>query len=208
MLFVAPLMSAAKGKGKTRNRAVKEQALIEAATKLFAAQGYESTKTREIAALAGCAEGLIHRYFKGKAGLLLAIVQSRVSQEVADISAQVPLADSLEDEIRQLVRWEVERMWSDRDFLKIVMPRALLDPAIGRVVNRMGPERRCEIISARLRTFKKSKVLRAEDIRAIAEFVGSIGYLFGFLRPVLLQQNRKLSRQTADSITDILVRSL
>ena len=208
MLFVAALMSAAKGKGKTRNRAVKEQALIEAATKLFAAQGYESTKTREIAALAGCAEGLIHRYFKGKAGLLLAIVQSRVSQEVADISAQVPLADSLEDEIRQLVRWEVERMWSDRDFLKIVMPRALLDPAIGRVVNRMGPERRCQIISARLRTFKKSKNLLAEDIRAIAEFVGSVGYLFGFLRPVLLQQDRKLCRQTADSITDILIRSL
>jgi AcrR family transcriptional regulator len=201
-------MRAAKPKTKTRNRAVKEQALIQAATKLFAAGGYESTKTREIAALAGCAEGLIHRYFKGKAGLLLAIVQSRITQEVSDISAQIPLAGNLKDEIRQLVRWEVERMWSDRDFLKIVMPRALLDPAIGRLVNRMGPERRCEIISARLRTFKKSKDLRAEDIRAIAEFVGSIGYLFGFLRPVLLQQNRKLSRQTAGSITDILVRSL
>jgi TetR/AcrR family transcriptional regulator, regulator of cefoperazone and chloramphenicol sensitivity len=201
-------MRAAKPKTKTRNRAVKEQALIQAATKLFAAGGYESTKTREIAALAGCAEGLIHRYFKGKAGLLLAIVQSRITQEVSDISAQIPLAGNLKDEIRQLARWEVERMWRDRDFLKIVMPRALLDPAIGRVVNRMGPERRCEIISARLRTFKKSKDLRAEDIRAIAEFVGSIGYLFGFLRPVLLQQNRKLSRQTAGSITDILVRSL
>jgi AcrR family transcriptional regulator len=201
-------MSAAKARAKTRNRAVKEKALIQAATKLFADQGYESTRTREIASLAGCAEGLIHRYFKGKAGLLLAIVQSRVSQEVADISAQVPLDDTLEEEIRQLVRWEVERMWSDRDFLKIVMPRALLDPAIGRVVNRMGPERRCEIISARLRRFKKSINMLAEDIRAIAEFVGSVGYLFGFLRPVLLQQDRKLSRQTADSITDILVRSL
>ena len=201
-------MNKAKSKVKIRNRAVKERALIRAATKLFAGQGYESTKTREIAALAGCAEGLIHRYFKGKAGLLLAIVQSRISQEVADISAQVPLARNLEDEIRQLVEWEVDRMWADRDFLKIVMPRALLDPAIGRVVSRMGPERRCEIISARLRTFKKSRDLLAEDIRAIAEFVGSIGYLFGFLRPVLLQQDRKLSRRTADSITDILVRSL
>lgn len=201
-------MSAAKARPKTRNRAVKEKALIQAATKLFADKGYESTKTRDIAALAGCAEGLIHRYFQGKAGLLLAIVQSRISQEVSDISAQVPLADNVEDEIRRLVRWEVERMWADRDFLKIVMPRALLDPAIGRVVNRMGPERRCEIISARLKTFKKSKTMLAEDIRAIAEFVGSVGYLFGFLRPVLLQQDRKLSRRTADSITDLLVRSL
>ena len=79
------------GRPKTRNRAVKEKALIQAATKLFADKGYESTRTRDIAALAGCAEGLIHRYFQGKAGLLLAIVQSRISQEVSDISAQVPL---------------------------------------------------------------------------------------------------------------------
>jgi AcrR family transcriptional regulator len=201
-------MSAAKSNGKIRNRSVKERALIRAATRLFAGQGYESTKTREIAAMAGCAEGLIHRYFKGKAGLLLAIVQSRVAQEVSDISVQVPMAHKLEDEIRHLVEWEVDRMWADRDFLKIVMPRALLDPALGKMVNKMGPERRCEIISARLRTFSKSRDLLAEDIRAIAEFVGSIGYLFGFLRPVLLRQNRKLSRRTAASITDILLRSL
>lgn len=201
-------MSAAKSNGKTRNRSVKERALIRAATRLFAGQGYDSTKTREIAAMAGCAEGLIHRYFKGKAGLLLAIVQSRVAQEVSDISVQVPMAHKLEDEIRHLVEWEVDRMWADRDFLKIVMPRALLDPALGKMVNKMGPERRCEIISARLRTFSKSRDLLAEDIRAIAEFVGSIGYLFGFLRPVLLRQNRKLSRRTAASITDILLRSL
>ena len=118
-------------------------------------------------------------------------MQSRISQEVSDISAQVPLADNVKDEIRRLVRWEVERMWADRDFLKIVMPRALLDPAIGRVVNRMGPERRCEIISARLKTFKKSKTMLAEDIRAIAEFVGSVGYLFRLPAPRIVTARPK-----------------
>jgi AcrR family transcriptional regulator len=193
---------------RTRNRAAREQALIRAATKLFASRGYETTKTREIAALAGCAEGLIHRYFKGKAGLLLAIVQSRIAQEVSDISAQVPMAHKLEDEIRQLVEWEVDRMWADRDFLKIVMPRALLNPALGKAVYKMGPERRCEIIGARLRTFSESRDLPAEDMAAIAEFVSSIGYLFGFLRPVLLQQDRKRAKKTALSITKLLLGSL
>jgi len=59
-------------KGRTRNRAAREAALITAAGKLFASRGYEATTTREIAACADCAEGLIHRYFKGKSGLLLA----------------------------------------------------------------------------------------------------------------------------------------
>jgi AcrR family transcriptional regulator len=60
---------------RKRNRVVRERALLAAASKLFASRGYEATTTREIAARAGCAEGLIHRYFKSKAGLLLAITK-------------------------------------------------------------------------------------------------------------------------------------
>jgi len=60
---------------RTRDRAGKQQALIVAALKLFASKGYDATTTREIAACAGCAEGLIHRYFSGKAGLLPALME-------------------------------------------------------------------------------------------------------------------------------------
>ena len=60
---------------RTRDRAGKKQALIDAALKLFASKGYDATTTREIAACAGCAEGLIHRYFSSKAGLLPALME-------------------------------------------------------------------------------------------------------------------------------------
>jgi AcrR family transcriptional regulator len=62
---------------QTRDRAAKKQALIRAALGLFASKGYEVTTTREIAASAGCAEGLIHLYFRGKAGLLAAMIAGR-----------------------------------------------------------------------------------------------------------------------------------
>jgi AcrR family transcriptional regulator len=67
---------------RARDRVAKKQALIQAALGLFASKGYEVTTTREIAAAAGCAEGLIHRYFKGKAGLLTAMIENRISKEV------------------------------------------------------------------------------------------------------------------------------
>src|SRR5436309_15559789 len=66
-------VDATPGSTRTRDRSAKQQALIVAALKLFAEKGYEVTTTREIAACAGCAEGLIHRYFGGKAGLLTAL---------------------------------------------------------------------------------------------------------------------------------------
>src|SRR5882757_8573853 len=105
--------------GRTRDRAGKKQALIVAALKLFANKGYDATTTREIAASAGCAESLIHRYFSGKAGLLPALMEYRVSQEVADLTQHIPPAGSFEDEYLQLVNWAVEHIWGDREFFRV-----------------------------------------------------------------------------------------
>ena len=119
---------------RTRDRAAKQQALIVAALKLFAKKGYEATTTREIASCAGCAEGLIHRYFKSKAGLLPALMENRVSQEVADLAEHVRPAHSFEKEYLQLVTWAVEHMWGDRAFLRVSVPQALLDRDFGQVL--------------------------------------------------------------------------
>src|SRR5271166_3302466 len=113
---------------RIRDRAAKKQALIRAALGLFASKGYEPTTTREIAAVAGCAEGLIHRYFKGKAGLLPALAESRVSDEVTDLGHRLRPAATLEEEFLQLVAWEVDRAWETRDFFRVFIPRAMVDP--------------------------------------------------------------------------------
>jgi AcrR family transcriptional regulator len=193
---------------RKRDRAGKQSALMQAATELFAARGFERTTTREIAARAGCAEGLIHRYFKGKAGLLLAIIHSRVSQEVVDLSDKLPLPAKLEDELRQLVDWELDRMWEDRDFLSVIIPRALVDPEVGHVLGKIGPPRHARAIAERLKHFKQCRTLPDEEREAVALFIGVIGFVFGFMRPIVLGQNRNEAKKTAITIADIFVRSL
>ncbi len=197
----------AKPKRK-RDRAGKQQALILAATKLFAHRGYEATTTREIAVYAGCAEGLIHRYFKGKAGLLLALIQSRVSQEVEDLNERLPLAPTLEEEFLQLVDWEVEHMWKDRDFLRVIIPRAFLDPAQGRLLKRVGASRHAPAIVERLKQFKKCQSLPAEEIGGLAEFIKVLGFEYGFMHPLVLRQDRGCARKIAATVADILLRGI
>ena len=187
-------------KDRTRNRAARERALISAARKLFASRGFEPTTTREIAAEAGCAEGLIHRYFNGKAGLLLAIIRERVSQEVSDLSDKRWLAATLEDEIVQLIEWEVDRMWEDREFLKVVVPRALLDPAFGQVITHLVAAERGLAIADRLKRLKECQSLGEEEIDALANSVGVIGFMFGFMRPVVLRQDRDHAKRMAATI--------
>jgi AcrR family transcriptional regulator len=193
---------------RTRDRAGKQQALIVAALKLFASRGYEATTTREIAASAGCAEGLIHRYFAGKAGLLTALMEYRISKDVADLAQHVRPAHSLEDECIQLVNWAVEHMWSDREFLRVAVPRALLDASFGQVLRRVGPLQMARAMGARLKKFRECRALPDADVNALAQFVTVMGFMFGFMRPAVLRQDRKTAANTATAIAKLLVRGL
>jgi len=192
---------------RTRNRKAREEALVRAATRLFASRGYDSTTTRDIAASAGCAEGLIHRYFKGKAGLLLAIVQSRVSREVSDLSDKLRPASDFRAELLRLVNWELDRMWKDRDFLNIAIARAMQEPSVGHLISAIGPQRRAEVIAKRLRHFDEGRQLGTEELEAICHFVGAAGFVFGYMRPVVLRQSRKNAKKTALGLTRLLLRS-
>jgi TetR/AcrR family transcriptional regulator, regulator of cefoperazone and chloramphenicol sensitivity len=198
------VLAAYKGK---RNRAARERALVLAAGKLFASRGYDSTTTREIAAVAGCAEGLIHRYFKGKAGLLAALIQHRGVQEVVDLNERLPLAPTIEEEINQLVNWEVERMWADREFLRVIIPQALLDPDLGRLLRETRPQIRGHAIGERLKKFKECQTLSNPDLEALAQFVSVMGFMFGFMRPAVLRQDREDGRKMAMAIARLLGRS-
>jgi AcrR family transcriptional regulator len=193
---------------RTRDRSAKQQALIVAALKLFAGKGYEVTTTREIAACAGCAEGLIHRYFGGKAGLLTALMKRRISQEVADLTEHVNPAGTFENEYRQLVAWAVEHLWDDRDFLKVAIPQALLDPGFGKVLQRVGPHQRAQAISARLMKFKESRLIPTAEFNALIQSVSVLGFMFGFMRPAVLRQGRETARQSAITMAELLLRGL
>ncbi len=193
---------------RTRDRAGKKQALIVAALKLFASKGYDATTTREIAASAGCAEGLIHRYFNGKAGLLPALMEYRVSREVADLAHHLRPAHTFEDEYLQLVNWALEHMWEDREFLRVAIPRALLDPGFGQLLRQVGPLQRAHAIGQRLKKFGKCRDLSEAEFDALVQSVSVIGFMFGFMRPAVLRQDRKTSTRTASAIARLLVRSL
>jgi TetR/AcrR family transcriptional regulator, regulator of cefoperazone and chloramphenicol sensitivity len=194
--------------GRMRDRDAKQQALIMAALKLFASKGYEATTTREIATCAGCAEGLIHRYFRGKAGLLSALIRYRISKEVADLTHHIRPAKSLKDEYLQLVDWAVQHMWADREFLRVALPQAVLDPNFGRALRRVGPQQMGLAIAQRLRKFKECTALSATELDALIQLVTVLGFMFGFMRPAVLRQDRESAARSASRLAKLVVRSL
>jgi len=193
---------------KPSDRAGRERAFISAAAKLFALHGYEATTTREIARMAGCAEGLISRYFNGKAGLLLALIQMHIAEEMEELSDTLVAAPTIEEEIQQLIDWEMTHMWGDRDFLKVMIPQLMLNPKLGEEIIRAGPVRRASVMTERLRKYQKGQELPEEELRALAEAIGALGFIFGFMDPTARLEDRGHARQTALTIGTILARGL
>src|SRR3954452_820253 len=67
----------------TRAADTKER-LISLAATMFAEEGYASASVRDLAARSGMTSGAIYGNFKGKAGLLVAAVDARLSTDLED----------------------------------------------------------------------------------------------------------------------------
>jgi AcrR family transcriptional regulator len=78
---------------RQRQAAARREQILKTALKLFAAQGFDATSTRQIASEAGIAEGLIFHYFPTKASLLAAILEDRLEGRRAFRSELRPLLE-------------------------------------------------------------------------------------------------------------------
>jgi len=196
-----------RGKRK-RDRSAKERSLLQAALKLFAGKGYEATTTREIASAARCAEGLIHRYFRGKGGLLTALIEYHFSQEVADLGRELQPGRNLQAEFIQLVTWEVERFWKTQDFHKVLISRSFVDPPIAEVMRGTVISVRAHAIRERLQHYSCFAALPREQVQALSQAVGILGLIFGFIRPIVLGEDRMHAKRLAITIAKMLLQSV
>lgn len=122
----APAESTDGQKGKKRDRSASEERLIAAGIEIFSKHGYNGATTRMIAKKADVNESLIGRYFDGKEGLLLEIVE-RFIEEIRTEELPYPASDNLTDELGNYVEFKVSSS-HERDCLgKIIISQALTD---------------------------------------------------------------------------------
>src|SRR5215208_680067 len=74
---------------RQRQAAARREQILQTALKLFAAQGFDATSTRQIARKVGIAEGLIFHYFPTKASLLAALLEDAAGKPVSEVLRSV-----------------------------------------------------------------------------------------------------------------------
>lgn len=110
---------------KSSKRKLREESILNAATEVFVTKGYEHSTTKEIAALANCAEGLIFKYFSGKSNLLNKILERGVTLAEQELIQLPENPDSLEDDLYILMEWIVRTYWNQRKIFQIYFAQRL-----------------------------------------------------------------------------------
>jgi TetR/AcrR family transcriptional regulator, regulator of cefoperazone and chloramphenicol sensitivity len=181
-------------RAKRRGKEATKGALLEAAVATFAARGFDGATTKEVAARAGVNEGLIQRYFAhgdvgGKAGLLHAIVGGLCGARLTACRL-APSADCPKTEITQFLRHEVEQAQSNRDLLRVMLSRALLDSALARSMKQHYSESRIPLLVERLRPYQADGRLDpAIDLQTFAETIAVFAFGLGFMQQLVFAED-------------------
>lgn len=93
----------------------KREAILRAATRVFARNGYFNSKVADIASAAGVADGTVYLYFKSKEEILHSIFDRSVDEAVNDARKQMESIDDPSEKLRRIAHLHLERLGADRD---------------------------------------------------------------------------------------------
>jgi AcrR family transcriptional regulator len=101
-----------------RRRQQTRDALVSAATRVFAERGFHGASLDDVAAVAGFTKGAVYSNFSGKDELFLAVLESRYEDNFAKLQAALAAAEDRPDEVSDWVDYvrrqytEDEELWS------------------------------------------------------------------------------------------------
>jgi TetR/AcrR family fatty acid metabolism transcriptional regulator len=93
----------------------KREAILRAATSVFAHNGYFNSKVADIAREAGVADGTVYLYFKSKEDILHSIFDRSVEEALDAARKQIESVSDPKERLRQIALLHLERLGADRD---------------------------------------------------------------------------------------------
>lgn len=168
-----------QAKGKKRDRSASERSLLKAAEEVFSKHGFKGATTRMIAKKAGVNESLIGRYFDGKMGLLIAIIERYVLDDDVHTNLTYPSQPTLEAELLGFAKFKYDLDCKKNfDFFKIVLSQAIVDAKFGKRIRETIPMFHQPQLEARLNDLKNAGKIRPDvDVQNLIK--GLSIFMFG-----------------------------
>jgi AcrR family transcriptional regulator len=193
---------------RRRDREGTKEALLAAAIEVFAEHGYDAATTRAVAQAAGVNEQLIQRYFGGKAGLLLAIIE-RFGEGERQCCALPPPCTSVEAEIRSFLEFQLEHVAAVGKAFKVALHRSLSDPEVACAIGRQFAETRVALLRRRLETLRERGLIDpGADLEAAATALASLSFGLAFGEQLVFGADCARLRRVASHVASVYAAGL
>ena len=93
----------------------KREAILRAATRVFAQSGYFNSKVADVARVAGVADGTVYLYFRSKEEILHSIFERSAGEALSEGRRQLAEIADPGEKLLRIARLHLERLGADRD---------------------------------------------------------------------------------------------
>jgi TetR/AcrR family transcriptional regulator, fatty acid metabolism regulator protein len=93
----------------------KREAILRAATRVFAGNGYFNSKVADIARAADVADGTVYLYFKSKEEILHSIFDQNMAEAMAACHKLIDRVSDPREKLRRIAALHLQRLGADRD---------------------------------------------------------------------------------------------
>ena len=93
----------------------KREAILRAATSVFAEKGFFNSKVADIAKAAGVADGTVYLYFKNKDDVLHSLFDRAMDEFISEGRRELATIEKPEDKLRRIAELHLQRLGADRE---------------------------------------------------------------------------------------------
>jgi TetR/AcrR family transcriptional regulator, fatty acid metabolism regulator protein len=182
----------------------KREAILRAATSVFARNGYFNSKVADIARAAGVADGTVYLYFKSKEEILHTVFERNTSEAIAEGREELSKIQDPRDKLRRIARHHLERLGADRDLAVVFQVELRGSTKFMEAFSATGLAEYLRLIRETFEEGQRAGVFRAElNAKVVAKV------LFGALDEMatnwILSRRRYKLAPMADQVLDIFL---
>ena len=182
----------------------KREAILRAATQVFAQGGYFNSKVADIARAAGVADGTVYLYFKSKEEILHSIFDRSVGSAILEARGQLATISDPREKLRRVAHLHLERLGADRDLAVVFQVELRSSTKFMEEFSAAGFAEYLGLIRSAIEEGQRAGVFRRElNAKVVAKI------LFGALDEMatnwILSKRRYRLQPMADEVLDIFL---
>jgi AcrR family transcriptional regulator len=180
--------------------------ILQAAQRLFAAKGFEGTTTRDLAKIAGVAEGTLFRHFANKKAILVEVATSGWVDILTDLLTELSEMGSYKA-VAQVMRRRMCNLQKNADIMRVCFMEVQFHPDLRDRIQTEIIEKMTEVAEAFFQTAMDKGIYRQMDAKLGAKVFLGLFAIAGFSDHTLINPNASPQemQKMAEGLADIFL---